>query len=48
MGGSSKSERRLQLVDARGVVKNGLDGKRYIVIIRQAFFNKNSEEILLE
>ena len=42
LGGSSKMGRRLQLVDARGVVKNLLDGKSYLVIIRQAFFNSDS------
>ena len=47
LGGSSKMGRRLQLVDARGVVKNILDGKSYIVIIRQAFFNSDSDETLL-
>ena len=45
--GPSKTGRRLQLVDARGVVKNRLDGKSYLVIIRQAFFNSNSDETLL-
>ena len=47
LGGTSKTGRRLQLVDARGVVKNRLDGKSYLVIIRQAFFNSNSDENLL-
>ena len=47
LGGPSKTGRRLQLVDARGVVKNRLDGKSYLVIIRQAFFNSNSDETLL-
>ena len=37
MGGSSKAGHRLQWVDARGVVKNLLDGKCYLVIIRQDF-----------
>ena len=41
IGGSSKSGHRLQLLDARGVMKNRLDGKRYMVILRQAFFNPN-------
>ena len=47
MGGTSKSGLRLQLVDARGVVKNCLDGKRYLVIISKAFFNPNLYETLL-
>ena len=47
LGGPSKKGRHLQLVDARGVVKNCLDGKRYLVIIRQAFFNPSSDETLL-
>ena len=41
IGGSSKSGHRLQLLDARGVMKNRLDGKRYMVILRQALFNPN-------
>ena len=41
MGGSSKAGRRLQLVDARSVVKNRLDGKRYLAILRKDFFNPN-------
>ena len=48
LGGPSKTGRRLQLVDARGVVKNRLDGNSYLVIIRQAFFNSNSDETLAE
>ena len=47
LGGHQKTGLRLQLLDARGVVKNRLDGKSYLVIIRQAFFNPNSEETLL-
>ena len=47
MGGYSKSGLRLSLVDARGVVKNRLYGKRYLVIFSQAFFNPNSDETLL-
>ena len=47
LGGPPKSGRRLQLVDARGVVKNRLDGKSYLIIIRRAFFNPNSDETLL-
>ena len=39
LGGPSKAGRRLQLVDARGVVKNRLDGKSYLIVIRQAFYN---------
>ena len=37
----------MQLVDARGVVKNRLDGKRYLIIVRQAFFNQSSDETSL-
>ena len=47
LGGSSKTGRRLQLVDARGVVKYCLDGKSYLVIVRQVFFNPISDETLL-
>ena len=47
MGGPSKTRRRLQLLDARGVVKNSLDGKRYLVTLRQDFFNPNSDDTLL-
>ena len=47
MGGSSKAGRRLQMVYARGVVKNCLYGKRYSVILRQDLFNPNSDENLL-
>ena len=47
MGGPPKSGRRLQLVDARGVVKNLLGGKPYLVILRQDFFNPNSDKTLL-
>ena len=47
MGGPSKAGRRLQLVYARGVVKNLLDGKRCLEILRQAFFNPNLDEALL-
>ena len=47
LGGPSKTGRRLQLVDARGVVKHRLDRKRYLVIIRHAFFNPSSDETLL-
>ena len=35
------------MVYARGVVKNGLDGKSYLEILRQALFNPNSDETLL-
>ena len=37
----------MQLVDARDMVKNLLDRKRYLVIIRQALLNSNSYETLL-
>ena len=38
MGGYLKSGRLLKLVDARGGVENHLDGKRYLVTVRQDFF----------
>ena len=41
--GPPKAGRRLQLVDARGVVKKFQDGKSYVVIVRQAFFNPNQK-----
>ena len=47
MRGVSKAGRRLQLVDARGVLKNRLGGGCYLVILRQAFFNLNSDKTLL-
>ena len=47
MGEPSKAGRRLQLVDAVGVMKNRLDGKCYLVILRQDFFNPNSYNNLL-
>ena len=47
MVGPSKAGRRLQLVYERGVVKNLLDGKRCLEILRQAFFNPNLDEALL-
>ena len=47
LGGSSQTGRRFQLVDARVMVKNRLDGKRYLIIVRQAFFNQSSDETLL-
>ena len=47
LGGPTKVGRRLQFVDARGVVKNLLDGKSYLVIVRQAFFNPNLDNTLL-
>ena len=47
MGVYSKAWSRLQLVDARGVVKKFLDGKRYLVILIEDFFNPNSDETLL-
>ena len=37
----------MQLVDARGVAKNRLDGKSYLIMLRQDFFNPNSDETLL-
>ena len=47
LGSSLKAGRRLQLVDARGVLKNCLDRKRYLIFIRQVFFNPSSDETLL-
>ena len=47
LGGPPKAGCRLQLVDARGVVKTFLDGKSYLIIISQAFFNPNSDETFL-
>ena len=35
------------MVDATGVMKNRLDRKSYLVILIQAFFNKNSDKNLL-
>ena len=37
-----------QLVYVRGVVKNRLDGKHYLIIYRQAFLYTNLDEVLLE
>ena len=37
----------MQLADARGVVKNRLDGNLYLLIVRQDFFNPNSDKTLL-
>ena len=48
MGGSSKSERPLQLVDMRGVVKHRMDGKIYLVILIKDLFNPNAYKTLLE
>ena len=47
LGGPYKMGCRLQVVDARVVVKNRLDGKSYLIIIRQDFFNSNLDETLL-
>ena len=47
MGGPSKEGLCLQLVYARGVLKNLLVWKRYLEILRQDFFNPNSDETLL-
>ena len=47
LGLPQKTGRRLQLVDARGGVKNCLDGKSYLVICRQDVLNQNSDETLL-
>ena len=37
----------MRLTDARGAVKNRPDGKRYLIILNQAFFNPNLDETLL-
>ena len=37
----------LHLVDARGVVKNLLDGKLYLVIVSQDLSNPNLDDTLL-
>ena len=47
MGGTSKAGRWLKLVDARGVVKNSMDGKRYLLILSQDLFNPNLDKTLL-
>ena len=47
LGSSLKAGRRLQLVDERGVVKNSLNRKRYLIVIREVFFNPSSEKTLL-
>ena len=44
---NSRAGRLLKLVDARGVVKNRIDGKCYLAILRQDFFNPNSDKTLL-
>ena len=47
LGRPPKAGCRLQLVDARGVVKNRVDRKSYLVILRQYLFNQKLDEILL-
>ena len=47
LGGPSQMGRRLQLVDARCVVKKCLGRKRYLISVRRAFFNPSSDETLL-
>ena len=42
-----KGRALLKLIDARGVVKNLLDGKCYLVIVRQDLFNQNLGETML-
>ena len=42
MRGPPKTGRRLQLVYARGVVKNCMDGKHNLVTFSKAFFDPNS------
>ena len=37
----------MKLVDARGVVKNSMDGKRYLLILSQDLFNPNLDKTLL-
>ena len=48
MGGASKAGLPLQLVDARGVVKNRMDGKCYLLVLRQDLFDPNSDETMLD
>ena len=47
MVGPPRAGLYLQLVDARGAVKNRIYGKRYLVILGQVFFNPNSDKTLL-
>ena len=47
LGGTSEAGRRLQLLYSRGVVKNCLDGKRYLEILWTDLFNTNLDENLL-
>ena len=47
MGGPPRAGIHSQLIDEKGVVKNRLDGKCYMVIIGQAFFNPNLDNTLL-
>ena len=47
MGEISKTGCRLQLLDARGMVKNRVDRKRYMLILRLNFFNPNLDKALL-
>ena len=48
MDGTPKVGFCLQLVDARDVAKNRMDENRYLLILRQDFFNPNSDKTLLE
>ena len=47
MGEPPRAGRCLQLVDAKGVMKKRLDGKRYMVITGQDLFNPNLDNTLL-
>ena len=37
----------LHLIDTRCMVKKHLDGKKYLFIVRQTFFDPNSDETFL-
>ena len=47
MGDYSKAGRRFKLVDTKGVAKKRLNGNNYLLIVRQALFNPNSDKTLL-
>ena len=47
MGGPSEAGPGLHLVCVRGVVKNHMNRKLSLVILRQALFNSNSDETIL-
>ena len=47
MGISSKVRRLLYIINAMGELKNCLDRKRYLVIVRQVVLNPDSDDTLL-